>query len=55
MCLAKSDSLPQGHEKYEETIESHDEDTGYEDEIMPEEVNPKQRKRDKSDKRRRKR
>ena len=55
LCLAKSDSLPQGHEEYEETVESHDEDTGYEDEIMPEEVNPKQKKRDKSHKRRRKR
>ena len=56
MCLAKSDSLPQGHEEYEaETVESQDEDTGYQDEIMPEEVNPRQKKSGKSRRRNRKR
>ena len=56
VCLAKSDSLPQGHEEYEaETVESQDEDTGYQDEIVPEEVNPKQKKRGKSRRRNRKR
>ena len=55
MCLAKSDSLPRGHEEYEETVESQDEDTVYQDEIMPEEVNPKQKKRGKSRQRHRKR
>ncbi|XP_015771515.1 PREDICTED: TPR and ankyrin repeat-containing protein 1-like [Acropora digitifera] len=53
---AKSDSLPQGHEEYEaDTVESQDEDRGYEDEIMPEEVNPKQKKLGKSRRRNRKR
>ena len=53
--LAKSDSLSQGHEEYEETVESQDEDTGYHDEIMPEDVNPKHKKRGKSRQGRRKR
>ena len=56
VCLAKLDSMPQGDEQYEaDTVESQDEDTGYQDEIMPEEVNPKHKKRGKSRRRNRKR